>query len=79
MPRRSGYRKPSSSPLCNNKSALGVAPFSLWNLLGKPSISVRYPYAVERIFCLKGLENIVQSGTFVYLLDGLEGKEWCCF
>ena len=60
MPRRWGDNKPSYPPLCNNKSALGVALFPHWHLLGKPSLDVGFPYGVEGIFCLKGLENSVE-------------------
>ena len=47
--------------------------FFIWHLLGEPSLGVGYAYGVEGIFCKKGLEDSMESGTFVYLLDSLEG------
>lgn len=65
---------------CFSQSDSGIALFSFGCLFGKLYFGVGYPLGVEAIICKKGLEQSMESETFMYLLDSLENLlERCCF
>ena len=58
---------------------MGAALLSLWSLVGEPEFSLGDFGELERLCGRQKKKIYVESGSFMLILDELEGKESGCF
>ena len=58
---------------------MGAAPFSLWSLVVEPKFSLGDFGELEWLCGRQKKKICLESGSFMLILDDLEGKESVCF
>ena len=81
MPPLSRGRRDCGSPpsLCEDKTHMGAVPFSFWSFMGKSEVNKGDLDELERLCGRQKKEISVESGSFLLILDNLEGYESGCF
>ena len=54
---------------------MGASYLSFWCHMGEPEVSVRYHVELERFFVRQKMEKGVTSGSFILILNSMEGLE----